>query len=85
MREPAPILAALGRALRARRAGRAWTLEEAARAAGLSVGYLSMVELGRNAISLPRLARLAAALQVRLPDLFAQAETGLSPEETPNP
>lgn len=81
MREPAPILAALGRALRARRAARAWTLEEAARAAGLSVGYLSMVELGRNAISLPRLARLAAALQVSLSELFAQAQ----PEESPIP
>lgn len=51
-------------------AERKWTQEELAERANLSVSFLSMVERGERVPHVHTLADLAAALGIRLRDLF---------------
>ena len=67
----------LGARLRARREERARTLTETAASAGVSKGFLSQLERGRSRASVATLRRLAAVLDVPLPDLLSEpAGTG---------
>jgi transcriptional regulator with XRE-family HTH domain len=63
----------VGRRLRDRRQKRGETLADVARAAAVSVSYLSAVEKGTNQPSLPVLARIVHALDLRIADVL-QAE-----------
>ena len=62
----------LGARLRARRTERARSLTETAARAGVSKGFLSQLERGRSRASVATLRRLAAALEIALPDLLAE-------------
>ncbi len=66
---PDPFLVRLGRAVRAQRHRREWTLDALAGAAGLSTRFLTDVEAGRGNISVSRLHDLARALGCRIRDL----------------
>jgi transcriptional regulator with XRE-family HTH domain len=69
--EPADDLARrLGTRLRERRQDQGRTLASVAREAGVSVSYLSAIELGTNVPSLPILARLVHALRLTLHELL---------------
>jgi transcriptional regulator with XRE-family HTH domain len=60
----------LGTRVRERRQAQGRTLAEVAREAGVSVSYLSAIELGTNVPSLPILARLVHALRLTLHELL---------------
>lgn len=69
--EPADDLARrLGARVRARRVVQGRTLADVANEAGVSVSYLSAIELGTNVPSLPILARLVHALRLTLHELL---------------
>lgn len=61
---------ALGQVIRDRRKALGLTLAELARRTGVSLGYLSQIELGKNSASIETLYRVALGLRVRLADLF---------------
>lgn len=69
----AALLLGLGRAVRAHRHRRGWTLAQTAGAAGLSARFLTDVEAGRRNISVVRLLDLARALGCRLRDLLDES------------
>jgi DNA-binding response OmpR family regulator len=60
----------LGAAIRERRKALNLTLADVAKRAGVSLGYLSQIELGKNSASIETLYRIALALQIRLAELF---------------
>lgn len=60
----------VGRRLRDRRKERGQTLADVARAAAVSVSYLSAVEKGANQPSLPVLARIVHALDLAIADVL---------------
>ena len=60
---------ALGDRLRAARLARGLTLDELASAVRVSYQACQKYELGRSAVSFPRLVALAAALNMSVPDL----------------
>lgn len=60
---------ALGRSLQRLRVARGLSLAEAARAAGLSTSFLSVVEHGRSDIAIGRLMRLMEVYDARISDL----------------
>jgi transcriptional regulator with XRE-family HTH domain len=64
----------LGLAVREERELREWSQQQLADAAGLSAVYISEVERGRRSPSLDVLARIAAAVGLRLSELIARAE-----------
>jgi transcriptional regulator with XRE-family HTH domain len=69
--EPSDDLARrLGARVRARRLALGRTLADVATEAGVSVSYLSAIELGTNVPSLPILARLVHALRLTLHELL---------------
>jgi transcriptional regulator with XRE-family HTH domain len=69
--EPADDLARrLGARVRERRLSQGRTLADVANEAGVSVSYLSAIELGTNVPSLPILARLVHALRLTLHELL---------------
>jgi transcriptional regulator with XRE-family HTH domain len=65
----------LGARLRAKRTERARSLTETAAHAGLSKGFLSQLERGRTRASIATLRRLAAVLEVPLPELLTEPAT----------
>ncbi|HEX5271437.1 MAG TPA: helix-turn-helix domain-containing protein [Gemmataceae bacterium] len=67
------LFEALGAVLRRRRKALGLTLHELSRRAGLSLGYLSQVELGKNAASVVVLHRMTSALGMTLAELFEGA------------
>jgi len=67
--DPAPLLAAVGRRVRERRAELGLTARELADRAGLSTRFVSQLEGGTANIAIGRLAAVAWALQVPLPEL----------------
>ncbi len=69
---PDALLGALGKSVRVHRRRRGWTLERAAKAAGLSSRFLADVEAGRGNISVSRLSDLARALGCRIGDLLVE-------------
>jgi transcriptional regulator with XRE-family HTH domain len=60
----------LGARVRERRLAQGRTLADVAKEAGVSVSYLSAIELGTNVPSLPILARLVHALRLTLHELL---------------
>ncbi len=61
---------ALGATIRERRKGLGLTLAQMAQRTGVSLGYLSQIELGKNSASIETLYRIALGLRVRVADLF---------------
>jgi DNA-binding NtrC family response regulator len=64
------VLDALGSFLREKRRKLGLTLQQVAYRSGVSLGYLSQVELSKNSPSIETLHRLACALQVSLGEMF---------------
>jgi transcriptional regulator with XRE-family HTH domain len=64
----------LGRAVRAARLGARLTQEEVAARSGLHPTYVSLVERGRNNVTVIALVRIAAAVGATAADLVASAE-----------
>jgi DNA-binding response OmpR family regulator len=60
----------LGSAIRERRKAQGLTLAQMAQRTGVSLGYLSQIELGKNSASIETLYRISLGLGVRLADLF---------------
>src|SRR5205814_2160168 len=60
----------LGAAIRERRKAMGLTLAQMAQRTGVSLGYLSQIELGKNSASIETLYRIALGLRVRVADLF---------------
>jgi transcriptional regulator with XRE-family HTH domain len=64
-------IAAVGKAIRTLRKEKGLSLRELSQLAGLSTGFLSMVERGRSSPALTSLNNIAKALDTDLVDLFA--------------
>lgn len=64
----------IGGILKARRLRREETLEEVAFRAGTDAGNLSRIERNRQDVSVQRLGRLCAALEISLAELFEELE-----------
>jgi transcriptional regulator with XRE-family HTH domain len=64
-------IAAVGKAIRTLRKKKGLSLRELSQLAGLSTGFLSMVERGRSSLALTSLNNIAKALDTDLADLFA--------------
>ncbi len=60
----------LGNAIRERRKGLSLTLAQMAQRTGVSLGYLSQIELGKNSASIETLYRISLGLGVKIADLF---------------
>jgi DNA-binding response OmpR family regulator len=60
----------LGSAIREKRKALGLTLAQMAQRTGVSLGYLSQIELGKNSASIETLYRIALGLRVRVADLF---------------
>jgi CheY-like chemotaxis protein len=60
----------LGTAIRERRKGQGLTLAQMAQRTGVSLGYLSQIELGKNSASIETLYRISLGLGIRMSDLF---------------
>jgi transcriptional regulator with XRE-family HTH domain len=77
-RQPRPLLRTMiGDALRRTRLRQRRTLEDVARAARVSMPYLSEVERGRKEASSEVVAAICEALRLDLCDLLAEVERGL--------
>ncbi len=61
---------ALGAVIRNRRKFLKLTLQQLSQRTGVSLGYLSQIELGKNSASIETLYRISMALGVKLADLF---------------
>lgn len=64
----------IGTALRHRRAQLGMRLQDVSDKSGISLGFISQVELGANSPSLHVLYRIAAALDLSLVTLFASID-----------
>jgi CheY-like chemotaxis protein len=60
----------LGAAIRERRKGLGLTLAQMAQRTGVSLGYLSQIELGKNSASIETLYRISLGLGVKMAELF---------------
>ncbi len=60
----------LGHAIRERRKGLGLTLAQMAQRTGVSLGYLSQIELGKNSASIETLYRISLGLGTRMAELF---------------
>jgi CheY-like chemotaxis protein len=60
----------LGAAIRERRKALGLTLADMCKRSGVSLGYLSQIELGKNSASIETLYRIALGLRMRVADLF---------------
>ena len=65
----------LGQRVREIRKARNWTLEQAARAAGLARSTLSKIENGQMSPTYDALKKLATGLEISVPQLFSAAST----------
>ena len=61
---------ALGTAIRERRKSLGLTLAQMAQRTGVSLGYLSQIELGKNSASIETLYRICLALGIKMSELF---------------
>jgi CheY-like chemotaxis protein len=66
----AALREAVGQAIRERRKALGLTLAQMAQRTGVSLGYLSQIELGKNSASIETLYRIALGLGVRMAELF---------------
>ncbi|WP_129663786.1 helix-turn-helix domain-containing protein [Phytoactinopolyspora endophytica] len=77
-RRSRPLLrTTLGKVLRRARLGQRRTLADVARAARVSVPYLSEIERGRKEASSEVLAAVCGALRIELPDVLAEVRSEL--------
>jgi CheY-like chemotaxis protein len=60
----------LGAAIRERRKGMSLTLSEMSKRTGVSLGYLSQIELGKNSASIETLYCICLALGIKMAELF---------------
>ena len=67
---------ALGEAIRKRRKVLDMTLKDLATRTGLSLGYLSQIELGKNSASIEKLYEISVALGLRMSELFQSVQAG---------
>lgn len=65
----------LGASIRERRKGQALTLAQMEQKTGISLGYLSQIELGKNSASIETLYRICLALGIKMSDLFASIKS----------
>jgi CheY-like chemotaxis protein/DNA-binding XRE family transcriptional regulator len=66
----AALRESLGAAIRERRKGLGLTLAQMAQRTGVSLGYLSQIELGKNSASIETLYRICLGLGIRMAELF---------------
>jgi CheY-like chemotaxis protein len=64
----------LGAAIRERRKTLNFTLSKMSEMTGVSLGYLSQIELGKNSASIETLYRICLALGIKMSDLFAAVQ-----------
>jgi DNA-binding XRE family transcriptional regulator len=76
--KPCPHRERFGKNIAALRARRAWTQEELAEKATLSVRYVQSLEAGEYFPTLPTLVRLRGALRCRWEELFEGCEQKVS-------
>jgi len=60
----------LGNVIRDKRKGQKFTLQQMSDKTGVSLGYLSQIELGKNSASIETLYRICLALGMKMSDLF---------------
>ncbi len=65
----------LGSIIRERRKGLGLTLAQMAQRTGVSLGYLSQIELGKNSASIETLYRISLGLGLKMADLFQTVQT----------
>ncbi|OWK46436.1 response regulator [Fimbriiglobus ruber] len=65
---------ALGAAIREKRKVLGFTLSNMSERTGVSLGYLSQIELGKNSASIETLYRICLALGIKMSDLFAAVQ-----------
>jgi DNA-binding response OmpR family regulator len=66
----------LGSAIRERRKALGLTLAQMAQRTGVSLGYLSQIELGKNSASIETLYRITLGLGMKMSDLFQTVQQG---------
>jgi CheY-like chemotaxis protein/DNA-binding XRE family transcriptional regulator len=66
----------LGNAIRERRKNLSLTLAEMAKRTGVSLGYLSQIELGKNSASIETLYRICLGLGMKMSELFETVQKG---------
>jgi CheY-like chemotaxis protein len=64
----------LGAAIRDRRKALGFTLSTMSEKTGVSLGYLSQIELGKNSASIETLYRICLALGIKMSDLFTAVQ-----------
>ena len=67
----------LGAAIRERRKALGLTLAQMAQRTGVSLGYLSQIELGKNSASIETLYRISLGLGMRISELFQTVQPSL--------
>ena len=67
----------IGASIRERRKALGLTLADLAKRTGVSLGYLSQIELGKNSASIETLYRIALGLRIRVADLFQSVQSPL--------
>ncbi len=65
---------ALGAAIRERRKALGFTLASMSERTGVSLGYLSQIELGKNSASIETLYRICLALGIKMSELFVAVQ-----------
>ncbi|NBO93008.1 MAG: helix-turn-helix domain-containing protein [Planctomycetia bacterium] len=66
----------LGSVIRERRKGLGLTLAQMAQRTGVSLGYLSQIELGKNSASIETLYRISLGLGIKMAELFQTLQPG---------
>jgi CheY-like chemotaxis protein len=72
----AALRESLGSAIRERRKALGLTLAQMAQRTGVSLGYLSQIELGKNSASIETLYRISLGLGMRMSELFQTVQPG---------
>jgi len=67
----------LGNVIRERRKALGLTLAQMAQRTGVSLGYLSQIELGKNSASIETLYRISLGLGIRMSELFQAVQASL--------
>jgi CheY-like chemotaxis protein len=71
----AALRESLGTAIRERRKALGLTLAQMAQRTGVSLGYLSQIELGKNSASIETLYRISLGLGIKMAELFQTVQT----------
>jgi CheY-like chemotaxis protein len=70
----AALRESLGSAIRSRRKALGLTLAQMAQRTGVSLGYLSQIELGKNSASIETLYRISLGLGIKMSELFQSVQ-----------